>query len=339
MLLIAAVCCAVMTGALMRMLRPARPAETVIRAAATAVVAAATTVAAGVFTGADTAAFLLCSAFAAAPVSVLLSAAAEAARPGGRGVAWALSLVWGLVVFPLCTVVPPLVFRMCGASECRVQDFGGGLALLASSAACVLLAWRAPVPDAREGWKRFALPTVVIWAAATVWLMSLEGVIDAYTPRILLAAVVAPLGGACAWMLVDVLRRAARHPARSAADGVLAGLVAILPGAAGISFPWTLAVGALAGSAAAIVYGLRRLSTAGRAAHWALVVLASTAIGYLAPAVSGDSLGFFFSGRITALGPPMLTFLAVVAVGVLATVPIWTIGRRPRPFLSIRRGV
>jgi ammonia channel protein AmtB len=129
-------------------------------------------------------------------------------------------------------------------------------------------------------------------------------------------------------MLVDVLRRAERHPLRSAADGVLAGLVAIVPGAAGISFPWSLAVGALAGAVAALVYGLRRLSSAGRAGHWALVVLASTAVGYLAPAVSGDSIGLLFSGRIAALLPPMLAILAVAAIGVLVTAPIWAIGRR-----------
>lgn len=331
MLLIAAVCCAVMTAALMRMLRPGRPAETVIRAAAAASGAAAVSVGAGVLTGADTAGFLLCSAFAAAPVSVLLGAAAEEARPGRRGLAWALVLVWGVVVFPLCAVVPPLVFRMCGSSECRVEDFGGALALLVSAAVSVLLAWRAPAPGAGESWRRFALPVTAIWGAGALWLASLEGVVDAYTPRILFAGVVAPLGGALAWTLVDVLRRVPRHPARSAADGVLAGFAAILPGAAGISFPWTLAVGALAGAAGALVYGLRRLASAGRAAHWALVVLASAAIGYLAPAVSGDSLGLFFSGRIGALAPPVVAFLAVAVVGMLATAPLWMTARRQRP--------
>lgn len=330
MLLVAALCCAVMTAALVRMLRPARLAETVVRAAATAAGAAAVTVGVGVATGADTAAFLLCSAFAAAPVSVLLGAAAQEARPGRRGVAWALALVWGLVVFPLCAVVPPLVFRMCDAGSCRVEDFGGGLALLVSAAASVLLAWRAPTSTEREGWARFALPVAALWASGVVWLASLEGVIDAYTPRILSAGIIAPLGGAIAWTIVDTLRRAPRHPIRSAADGLLAGLVAILPGAATISFPWTLTVGALAGAAAAVVFGLRRLSTVGRAGHWALVVLTSTAIGYLAPAVSGDSIGFVFSGRLASLGPPILTFVAVAVAGALVTAPIWAIGRGRR---------
>jgi len=330
LLLLGALCCAVMTGALVRMLRPPRVAEALVRACAAVAGAASVTVSAGVLTGADTAAYFLASSFAVAPLSVLLGAAAQEARPGRRGVAWALVLVWGLVVFPVCSVVPPLVFELCGASECRVEDFGGGLALLVSSAASVLLAWRAPADTVRESWARFALPVLVVWLAGALWLASLEGMIDSYTPRILLAAFVAPLGGAVAWMLVDVLRRAERHPLRSAADGVLAGLVAILPGAAGVSFPWSLAVGALAGAAAALVYNLRRLSSAGRAGHWALVVLASTAVGYLAPAVAGDSIGLLFSGRITALAPPTLAFLAVAAIGVLATVPIWALGRSAR---------
>lgn len=329
-LLVAAACCAVMTGVLVRMLRPARRAETVIRALATAAAAAATTVGVGVATGADTASYLLSSACATAPVSVLLSAAVEASSPARRGAAWALSLVWGVVVFPLCTIVPPLVFRMCGASECRVQDFGGGLAVIVSAAATVLLAVRAPSPAAHEGWTRFALPVAVIWGATAVWLVSLEGVIDAYTPRILSAAVLAPAGGAVAWTLVDLLRRADRHPAHSAAAGVLAGIVAIFPGAASISFPWTLAVGALAGAAAAVMYGWRRLARLGATTHWALVVLTATAIGYLAPAVSGDSIGFLFSGRITALVPPLVALVAVVALGVLATVPIWATAARGR---------
>ncbi|MGN6273315.1 MAG: hypothetical protein ACTHMQ_09515 [Protaetiibacter sp.] len=333
LLLLSALCCAVMTAALVRMLRPPNVAEAALRAGATAAAAASVSVTFGLLTGADTAAFFLASSFAAAPVSVLLGAAAQEARPGRRGVAWALTLVWALVVFPVCAVVPPLAFRLCEASECRVEDFGGGLALLVSSAASVLLAWRVPAAAERESWVRFALPVLVVWLAGGFWLASLEGVIDGYTVRILLAASVAPLGGAVAWVAVDVLRRAERHPLRSAADGVLAGLVSILPGAAGISFPWSLAVGGFAGATAALVFGLRRLSSAGRAGHWALVVLASTAVGYLAPAVAGDSIGLLFSGRIAALAPPILAIFAVATIGMLATAPIWSIGRTrtPRP--------
>ncbi len=330
LLLVAALACVVMSAAVLRMLRPPRLAASVIRALAAVAAASGVAVGLGALTGAETTAFLLASAFAAAPVAVLLGGAAEETAPGRPAVAWSLVLVWAVVVFPLAAVVPPLLLSACEASECRVEDFGGALALLVTSASAVLLAWRAPSSGAREGWGGFALPAVIIWLAAAAWLVSLEGVVDAYTPRILTAALLAPAGGAAGWLLVDLLKGTPRHPARSAADGLLAGLVAIVPGAAGISFPWSLIVGVLAGSAAALVYGSRRLSSGGRAGHWALVVLASTAIGYLAPAIAGDTIGFVFTGRIAALAPPVATFASAAALGLLASIPSWLLARHAR---------
>ncbi|MFT4028955.1 MAG: hypothetical protein QM675_03680 [Protaetiibacter sp.] len=328
LLLLAALCCAASTAALLRMLRPPRMGEALVRALLATLLAAAVAVTAGRLTGGETEPFLLASAFAVAPVAVLLGGTADEAVPGHRRVAWSLVLVWAGVVFPVCAVVPPLLFAACGSVECRVEDFGGGLALLVSSAASALPAWRAPAATEREGWGRFAVPVLVIWVSGALWLASLEGVIDGYTPRILLAAVVAPIGGAAAWTLADFLRGAPRHPLRSAADGVLAGFVAIVPGAAGISFPWPLAVGALAGAAAALVYGSRRASSGGRAGHWALVVLTSTTVGYLAPAVWGDTVGLLFSGRIGALLPPVAALLAVAAFGLVTSSASWALGRR-----------
>ena len=124
--------------------------------------------------------------------------------------------------------------------------------------------------------------------------------------------------------------RLERVPLTEVIDGVLAGLVAIVPGAAGVSFPWSLIVGVLAGSAAAIVYGSRRLSSGGRAGHWALVVLTSTAIGYLAPAIAGDTIGFVFTGRLGALVPLVAAFASASALGLLASVPSWLLARRAR---------
>lgn len=337
LLLVAALACAVMTAAVLRMLRPPRPAASVIRSLAAAAVASGVAVGLGMLTGAETTAFLLASAFATAPVAVLLGGAAEEAAPGRSGVAWSLVLVWAAIVFPLTSVVPALLLAACDAPECRVEDFGGGLALLVTSASAVLLAWRAPSSGVREGWGRFALPAGVVCLAAAAWLVSLEGVVDAYTPRILTAALLSPVGGAAGWLLVDLLTGTPRHPARSAADGLLAGLVAIVPGAAGVSFPWSLIVGVLAGSAAALVYGSRRLSSGGRAGHWALVVLASTAIGYLAPAIAGDTIGFVFTGRIAAILPPVAAFASAAALGLIASAPSWLAARRAR-LRTLRRG-
>ena len=325
-LLVAAVCAMVMTLAFVWMLRPVRRGETLLRALLAGAGATSVAVSVGGATRAETVEFLLAASFAVAPLSVVVGATAQVVSPKSRGLPWALVGVWSLIVYPACVIVPPLVFEMCHASECRVQDFGGGLALLVSAAAAVVLARQTTTDAAPTGWAQLAMPVLGVWAAAVVWLASLEGVVDAYTPRILLAAVVAPIGGAIAWVVVDVLHGAAQHPLRSAADGVLAGIIAIVPGAASVSFPWSLMVGALAGAAGAIVFRLQPLASTGRVVRWALVVLTTAAIGYLAPAVVGDSLGFMFSGRITAVVPPALAFLAVVAVGVLATGPIWARG-------------
>ncbi|AYF99147.1 ammonium transporter [Protaetiibacter intestinalis] len=322
----------VMAAAVVAMLRPPDPGEVVLRAVTATFLACGMTVLVGLLTDADTAEFLLALALGVAPVTVLLGAAAGEAAPGERRVARSLVYLWAGIVFPLCVVVPALVFRGCATPECRVEDFGGGLPLLVSSAASVLLAWRAHEAGPERGWLRFSLAVAVLWLGVAVWLASLEGAIDPYTGRILLAAVASPAGGAIAWLLVDVLRRAERHPVRSLADGVVAGLVAIVPGAATVSFPWSLLVGALAGAVAALVFGARRLASAGRAGHWALVVLSSTAVGYLAPAISGDTIGLVFSGRIAALLPPLVAFTAVGAIGVFTSAISWlVIAKRKKP--------
>ena len=328
LLAVSALAAVAMAAAVVWMVRPPDRREVIIRGMFATLLAAAVTVTAGVITDAEDPAFLLALSFGTAPVVILLGAAAGEAAPGRRSVARVLVVTWAGFVFPVCVIVPALLYRMCGAPECRVEDFGGALALLVSSAASVLLAWRANagVEDAR--WSRFAAPVVVLWVAAAAWLASLEGVVDAYTVRILLAALLAPLAGGLAWLLVDVLRRARRHPLRSFADGVVAGLVAIIPGAASVSFPWSFVVGALAGAAAALVFGATRIASAGRAGHWALVVLTATAIGYLAPAISGDTIGFVFSGRVAAFLPPLATFVAVAAFGVVSSTPAWALARR-----------
>lgn len=328
LVVLAAVASIVMTGAVVLMLRPPDRSVVVVRTALAMAVAVLVTTTVGVAAQADTAEFLLCVSFATAPVAVLLGAAAAEASPLRRRVAWSLVLVWSAVVFPVSVIVPPLVFRACSAPECRVEDFGGGLALLVSSAASALLAWRTHRASAEVGWVPFALPVLLLWVGGAAWLVSLEGVIDAYTARILLAAVASPIAGGFGWLVVDLLRQAGRHPLRSVADGVVAGLVAIIPGAATVSFPWSATVGVAAGAAAALVYGARRVASAGRGGHWALVVLTSTAIGYLAPAVSGDTIGLLFSGRIAALLPPLAAFLAIAVFGVILSAPSWALRGR-----------
>lgn len=307
-----------------------RRRRAVTRAVLALLFALVVTVTGGVLSGAETLDFLIGVTLAAGPVAMLLGAAADDSFAERRGWADAVVYVWAGIVFPLSVIVPGVVLSSCASPDCRVEDFGGALPLLVSSAASALFAWGAKEDAPSIPWVRFAIAAAVVWVSGALWLTSLEGAIDAYTPRILATAFFGPLGGAAAWLLADQLRGRGGEPGRSAANGALAGFIAILPGAATLSFPWSLAVGALAGLAAALVYGARRMSHAGRAGHWAGVVLTATAVGFFAPAVSGDTIGFIFSGRIGALVPPVGMFLAVAGFGVLVTAPLWLVGRRRR---------
>lgn len=298
------------------------------RAILALLVALLVTVTGGVLSGAETLDFLIGVTLAAGPVAMLLGAAADDSFPAHRVWADAIVYVWAGVVFPLSVIVPGIVLSGCASPDCRVEDFGGALPLLVSSAASALFAWGAREDSPSIPWVRFAIAASVVWVSGALWLTSLEGAIDDYTPRILATAFFGPLGGAAAWLIADQLRGRGAASGRSAAHGALAGFVAIIPGAATLSFPWSLAVGGLAGLAAALVYGARRMSRAGRAGHWAGVVLTAAAVGFFAPAVSGDTIGFIFSGRIGALVPPVAMFVAVAAFGVLVTAPVWLIGRR-----------
>lgn len=328
LLVISAVAGVAMAVAVLRMMPPADRRTLAVQAVVATVLALLVTVGGGSVVGVETPGFLVALSFGVAPVAVLLGAAAGEAAPRRRLVGRMLVLVWAGVVFPLCTIVPAFLLSQCEAPECRVADFGGALPLLVSSAAAVLLARRPHTVPVERSWQRFAVDAGMLWASGAVWLASLEGAWDAYLVRILFAVAAASLGAAVAWLLVDLLRQTRRHPVRSLADGLLAGLVAMVPGAATISFPWTLFVGATAGAVAALVYSARRLSRAGRARHWALVVLGSTAIGYFAPAMWGETIGFIFSGRIGALLPPLELFSAVAVAGVVVSAPIWALARR-----------
>lgn len=330
LLAVSALAGVVMAGAVAWMVRPPDRSEVILRGAVATLLAVIVTTSAGAITDAEEVPFLVAMSFGAAPIAILLGAAAGEAAPGRRSVARLLVWTWSGLVFPVCVVVPSLLYRMCAAPECRVEDFGGGLALLVSSSASVLLAWRAHSEAEGRGWVRFCGSVVVLWIGAAAWLVSLEGAIDVYSVRILLAAALSPAAGGLAWLIVDLLRQSGRHPLRSSADGVVAGLIAIIPGAASVSFPWSLVVGALAGAAAALVFGAKRIASAGRAGHWALVALTATAIGYLAPAISGDTIGFMFSGRLAAFIPPLATFLAVAAFGIVASTPAWSLARHGR---------
>ncbi len=266
------------------------------------------------------------------PVLVFLLATADGS--GADTIArWTLVLAWAVVLFPAAVIVPPLISSRCTALECTIEDFGGALALLISSGALALLAWLpagvAPGRELERGtWKSLGAPVLLLWLGFIVWVAHLEGAIDDYIPRIVVAAVLAPIAGAVGWLAVDALRATGQHPGRSLAFGLLTGIVAIVPGAVTVSFPWSLVVGGLAGAVGALVHGARSVAAAGVATRWAVTILVATAIGYFAPPVSGDTVGLLFSARIGGLLPPATAFVAVALFSLLASAPLWILLRR-----------
>ena len=276
--------------------------------------------------------YLIGIAAFAVPILVLLEAAAIGSGSDRTG-RWILMLAWGAIVFPLAALVPLWLTAACAGTDCELQDFGGALPLLVSSSAFVLLAWlpagvleRVDVDPHSN--RRAILALLVLWVAVVVWLVQLEGAIDSYAPRILIAAVVGPLAGSIGWLIADRARGIPRSVLHSLMLGVVAGLAAVFPGAVTVLFPWTLAVGVLAGALGSLAYSSRGSRAAGIATRWALVLLVATAVGFLAPAIAGDSIGILFSAHLDVLSVPVLAFAGVTLLSLVVSAPAWVLLRR-----------
>lgn len=318
--------------AVLGLVRPVLSGRMAWPALAAAVATAVIVVVAGRVLGVASVEFLIGISALALPVLLLLEAAAVAS--GADSFArWLLMLAWGVVIFPVSALVPLVLTAGCLAPDCGFEDFGAALPLFVSSSAFVLLAWlpagvheRADLD--RPSNRRAVIAGFVVWAAAAVWLVHLEGTIDEFTVRILISAVVGPAAGAVGWLLVDLLRATRRTTGRSLMLGLVAGMVAILPGAVSVGLPWSPVVGLLAGGAAALVYSARGSGSAGFAARWGITILVAAGIGFLAPPISGDTVGIIFSARAAVLTVPLLVFLGVTAFSIAVSAPVWVLVRR-----------
>ncbi len=323
---------ALATAAVLQLARPLLAGRMVWPALGAAAVSAILTIGIGRLFDIASWGYLIGVAALAVPVLVLLEAAAIASGADSAG-RWILMLGWGAVVFPPAALVPLWLTASCAGTDCELEDFGGGLPLLVSSSAFVLLAWlpagvveRAD-PDPQDN-RRAMLALLVVWLAFIVWLTQLEGAVDEYTTRIVLAAVIGPVFGALGWLLVDLLRNARRPIGRSLALGLIAGMAATLPGAVTVAVPWNLAVGALAGALGSVAYSGRASSAAGIATRWGLVILVASAVGFLAPAISGDTIGILFSAHLGVLTVPVVSFVGVSLLSLLVSAPVWVLLRR-----------
>jgi hypothetical protein len=330
---VAAVAALVAAGAVFVLVRPVLRGRMAWPAIGAAAVTIVVTTVAGTLLGAAPVWFLLAVSVFVLPVLVLVEAAAVAS--GADGFArWLLMLSWGAAVFPVVLLVPLRVVRDCLSPDCGFEDFGGALPLLVSSAAFLLLAWlpagvheRGADLDARAG-RRAVVAIAVFWVAFAVWLAQLEGTWDEYVPRILLAALIGPASAAVGWLVVDRLREVKRPVTRSLGLGLVAGVAATLPGAVSIGLPWGPIVGALAGALAALVFSTAGAASAGLATRWALALLVATAVGFLAPPISGDDVGVIFTARWSGLTVPIVVFAGTALWSMLVSTPVWVLVRR-----------
>ncbi len=315
--------------AVLRLVSPVLAGRRAWPALVTALVTTTLTIGAGVIADVATLDYLIGLCAFTLPVLVLLEAAAIAAGADSAA-RWVLMLVWGVAVFPIAAVVPLFGMLGCDGPGCGFNDFAGALPLFASASAFVVLAWRpAGAPAAAVGAigsGRAVAAVLAFWAAYVVWLASLEAAIDHYTLRILLAGVVGPLSGAVGWLLVDVGRGAMRAPAAGFASGLVAGMAAAASGAVTVSFPWSALVGGLAGAVAALAHAGLVGGTA--ATRWGVAVLAATAVGFLAPPISGDTVGVLFSAQVSVLLAPLMAIVGVSVWSALASAPAWVLLRR-----------
>jgi hypothetical protein len=320
---------ALATLAIFQLVRPIIGGRMIWPAIVAALLTTLVTTVLGLLAGVARPDYLLGISAFALPVLVLLEAAAIGSG-ADRLARWVLMLAWGLVVFPGAALIPLVVTAPCRLSGCGFEDFGGALPLFVSASAYVLLAWTPPdavaVPPVRGS---EAIAGVLgFWLAFALWLTSLEADIDAYIPRILLAGVVGPAAASLGWLLVDKLKATGRIPTRSLGFGFLAGIAATASGAVNVSFPWSAVVGALAGIVGALIHSSRPLATGGTAPRWGLTLLGATAVGFLAPPISGDTIGVLFSAQVGVLATPVAAFLGVVLGAVLVSAPVWVLLRR-----------
>lgn len=286
------------------------PVRASLAAATIAVVSGAVLTVAGLLADAAAAPYLLDLAAFAAPAAAALVALT------GSVIAAA---VWGLVVLPVAAIVPLVLTEGCAGTGCALQDFGGGLPLVMSSAAFLVAVGVRVAPPAPR-----LLPSAAIAAAAVVWIGAMEGAIDAYVPRLILTGAIVPVAAGLAWTGVDAL--GGRSPRRAPVFGLLAGVAAMLPGAAVLGWPWAIVVGVVAGAVGSAVAGRWRRSA--RLAPAALVVVL---IGLLAPALVGDEVGLIITADVVTVGVTLAAAAGVAALGVAAGLAVRVgMGRRRR---------
>lgn len=327
---VAALAAVGMAGAVAVMLRRTAPASLLSALGLAAIAVAVSGALAAVVTGMPPAVAVVV-ATGTAPVAVLLLGLLER-EDGARAPAIVAVALWAAVVAPLAIVIPQVLAAGCPPQTCVVEDFGGGLPFAVGVGAFVLVPSaavptlrRTPQPD-RIG--RSAPLVLVVWAAFVVWLSALELDVDPYTPRIALAAVIAPVAAAVGWAVTDRIRGLDASVARGLTLGTVAGMVGILPSVVSVDTPWAILVGAVAGITGALAHDARALRSSPSTARVAVAAVVVGVVGMIVPGVLGNDLGFVFAARVDVLGTQLLSAAGVAVAAIVVSIPAAVVLRR-----------
>lgn len=287
---------------------------------------------AGPFT--DPPARILDAAIAAAVTAILASLAAGRLGPLGGVVlagSWA-ALVHQPIVAAVVGEFPTLVQATLGA-----VDFAGVLATHVALAGTLLVVHLLPAPapaaprpvgEPRVGWPRALLSAALVLAAAVAWLVGVERVIDAATPRLLLNGLVGIAIATALWLLVERIGWARVTPAGAVA-GAWAGWAAVGIGAPFLAPPALVASAVLGGAIGSVLSGagVRDAPDSAPRRSWTVGALGATAAGGVVTALLADGFGLAATGTLLLAGAELVAVLVIGLLAAIGGLACWALAR------------
>lgn len=272
-----------------------------------------------------------------APVAALAGLFATiSALPAFRAGTWramVLAAVATAVVFvPTVTLVFTFWFDPF-ATGLGVLDFGGAVPVLMGGGAVALgvlllqrhLGTSSPEAADRRWWSTI-WPALAMWVAWMVWLLGLELGLDGASPGILTNALVMPIAGAVACVVVERVRHVSTTPAGVSA-GILAGLAAATASAAYLEPGLAIATAGIAGAACAV------LPQGGVSAGIRIVArnaVIGAAAGLILLGVFSNKTGFIYTGQPEVLFTQVAAATIAGVLGLGVGILLWLLVRPRR---------
>lgn len=213
----------------------------------------------------------------------------------------------------------------------EVVDQAGGIVVFISAGAAVLAVLVLTPTAGQECHLPRLLPKLagvtLLWLGAFGLSLGSEGVVDGLSGTILLNTLIAPLGAALAWAVVEVLMRG-RPTLHGTTSGVLTGIVAITPACGILSPLWALGLTVLAGGICAATVGLaqRAITRSGTSAFGIYLIGGTIGVAYIG--LFGNGVGWKDSGQPTGLADQFAAALGAALYSfAIAFVIVWVLRR------------